>query len=107
MSTCDSFEWRREQLTRLRTLLDRHREELADAVFADLRRSRADAHAAEIDACVDEIDRLLGQLVGFRPQSACSLDDVSRWPGLTWLGWIALEWVVVVSRFGGWCSDGW
>nr|AAK06797.1 putative alcohol dehydrogenase SimC5 [Streptomyces antibioticus] len=66
-----SLEWRTEQLTRLRSLLQEHTDALAEALFADLHKSRSEAHAAEIGFTVREIDHLLENLEEWlRPQPA-------------------------------------
>ncbi|MFJ6617870.1 aldehyde dehydrogenase family protein [Kitasatospora sp. NPDC091335] len=48
--------WRTEQLTGLCALLTGHRDEIADALHADLRKPRTEADRAEIDSTVREID---------------------------------------------------
>ncbi|HEX4246631.1 MAG TPA: aldehyde dehydrogenase family protein [Pseudonocardia sp.] len=61
--------WRREQLTRLRGLLDAHREEFADALQVDLHRAPADTYDTEVDFSIREIDHLLDHLAEWlRPQ---------------------------------------
>ncbi|WP_030267242.1 aldehyde dehydrogenase family protein [Streptomyces sp. NRRL B-24484] len=57
-----SLEWRTEQLTRLRTLLRDHVEDLAAALHTDLRKSRTEAYAAEIGFTIREIDHILANL---------------------------------------------
>ncbi|MFF2503729.1 aldehyde dehydrogenase family protein [Streptomyces sp. NPDC058067] len=65
--------WRREQLTRLRSLFTEHRGDIADALYADLRKPRADAFATEIDFPVREIDHTLHHLDGWlRPRPVSS-----------------------------------
>ncbi|WP_042429153.1 aldehyde dehydrogenase family protein [Streptacidiphilus anmyonensis] len=54
--------WRRAQLTALRTLLDTHRDDLAEALRLDLGRSRPEALAVEADFVIREIDLLLDLL---------------------------------------------
>ena len=54
--------WRIEQLTRLRTLLDQHRDALAEAVYADLHRLPAETFRSEVDAAIREIDHFLEHL---------------------------------------------
>ncbi|MEU3565920.1 aldehyde dehydrogenase family protein [Kitasatospora sp. NPDC006786] len=54
--------WRTEQLTGLRALLTGHREEIAAALHADLRKPRAEADLAEVDFTVREIDHTLRNL---------------------------------------------
>jgi len=54
--------WRRDQLVRLRALLTEHREDIADALYADLRKPRPEAYSAEIDFLVREIDHTLENL---------------------------------------------
>jgi aldehyde dehydrogenase (NAD+) len=83
-----SFAWRQDQLNRLRTLLDVHREEFADALFADLHRSRADTYDTKVDFSIHEIDYLLEHLEQWmrpRPVGAASLvgfpATTARWAG--------------------------
>ncbi|TXS35409.1 aldehyde dehydrogenase family protein, partial [Streptomyces sp. uw30] len=54
--------WRRTQLTRLRDLLTDNRAAIADALYADLRKNRAEADAMEIDLTIVEIDDYLEHL---------------------------------------------
>jgi aldehyde dehydrogenase (NAD+) len=54
--------WRRTQLTRLRDLLTDNRTAIADALYADLRKNRAEAEAMEIDLTIAEIDDYLEHL---------------------------------------------
>ncbi|MER5939215.1 aldehyde dehydrogenase family protein [Streptomyces sp. NPDC001928] len=54
--------WRREQLTRLRDLLTDNRAAIAEALYADLRKNRAEADAMEIDTTIVEIDDYLEHL---------------------------------------------
>ncbi|WP_051827717.1 aldehyde dehydrogenase family protein [Streptomyces bicolor] len=54
--------WRRQQLTRLRELLTDNRTVIADALYADLRKNRAEADAMEIDLTIAEIDDYLEHL---------------------------------------------
>ncbi|TJZ58832.1 aldehyde dehydrogenase family protein [Streptomyces piniterrae] len=54
--------WRKEQLTRLRALLTEHRDDIAGALHADLRKPRAEAYAAEVDFPIREIDHTLERL---------------------------------------------
>jgi aldehyde dehydrogenase (NAD+) len=62
--------WRREQLLGLRAMLTEHREEVADALYADLRRPRPDAYSGEVDLPVHEIDHTLENLEEWlRPKS--------------------------------------
>jgi aldehyde dehydrogenase (NAD+) len=76
--------WRREQLTRLREMLDQHGEEFADAVYADLHRPHVETYAAEIDACIGEIDYLLGHLEQWvRPQAVPVDANTGLPPGTT------------------------
>ncbi|MFH8793483.1 aldehyde dehydrogenase family protein [Streptomyces sp. NPDC017941] len=62
--------WRRQQLTRLRDMLTEHREDIADALHADLGKPRAEAYRSEIDFSVREIDHTLDHLEEWlRPES--------------------------------------
>jgi len=64
-----SLGWRRGQLIRLRTLLDTHRGEFADALLSDLHRAPADTYETEVDFTIREIDHLLAHLPEWlRPQ---------------------------------------
>ncbi|MEU1485972.1 aldehyde dehydrogenase family protein [Streptomyces sp. NPDC005752] len=54
--------WRTAQLTRLRALLTERGDELADALRADLGKSRKEAYRTEIDFTVREIDHTLERL---------------------------------------------
>ncbi|MFK0159613.1 aldehyde dehydrogenase family protein [Streptomyces sp. NPDC090493] len=54
--------WRTEQLTRLRTLLTEHGEDIADALYTDLRKPRPESYLAETDFCIREVDHTLGHL---------------------------------------------
>ncbi|MFE7589756.1 aldehyde dehydrogenase family protein [Kitasatospora sp. NPDC057512] len=54
--------WRTDQLAGLRALLTGHREEIADALHADLRKPRAETDIAEVDFTVREIDHTLRNL---------------------------------------------
>ncbi|EPH42583.1 aldehyde dehydrogenase family protein [Streptomyces aurantiacus] len=54
--------WRERQLTRLREMLTEHREDIADALHADLGKPRAEAYRAEVDFTVKEIDHTLDHL---------------------------------------------
>lgn len=56
------LDWRKRQLTRLRDLLTDHREDIADALRADLGKPRAEAYRSEIDFSVREIDHTLDHL---------------------------------------------
>ncbi|MFR9793677.1 aldehyde dehydrogenase family protein [Streptomyces sp. MB22_4] len=63
--------WRREQLSRLRALLTENGEDIAAALHADLRKSRAEADAMEIGSTVAEIDHCLEHLADWlRPRPA-------------------------------------
>ncbi|GGV35588.1 aldehyde dehydrogenase family protein [Streptomyces spectabilis] len=63
------LDWRERQLTRLRTLLSEHREDLADALHADLGKPRAEAYRSEVDFSIREIDHTLEHLAEWlRPQ---------------------------------------
>ncbi|MEU0148688.1 aldehyde dehydrogenase family protein [Streptomyces sp. NPDC006288] len=57
--------WRTGQLTRLRALLTERGDELADALRADLGKSRKEAYRTEIDFTVREIDHTLERLAGW------------------------------------------
>ncbi|CDG82997.1 aldehyde dehydrogenase family protein [Janthinobacterium agaricidamnosum] len=54
--------WRREQLNRLRALLTDNRDAIADALWADLRKSPQEVDSAEIGLTVMEIDDYLQHL---------------------------------------------
>lgn len=54
--------WREQQLTRLRSLFTEHREDIADALHADLHKPRAESYTAEVDFPVREIDHTLAHL---------------------------------------------
>lgn len=56
------LDWRVRQLTRLRDLLTEHREDIADALHADLGKPRAEAYRSEIDFSIREIDHTLDHL---------------------------------------------
>ncbi|MGW1465665.1 aldehyde dehydrogenase family protein [Streptomyces sp. NPDC002308] len=63
--------WRTHQLERLRALLTEHGDELADALRADLGKSRAESYRTEIDFTVREIDHTLEHLEDWlRPEPA-------------------------------------
>lgn len=63
--------WRTTQLTRLRALLTERGDELAEALRADLGKSRKEAYRTEIDFTVREIDHTLERLEGWlRPEPA-------------------------------------
>lgn len=63
--------WRTHQLERLRALLTEHGDELADALRADLGKSRAESYRTEIDFTVREIDHTLEHLEEWlRPEPA-------------------------------------
>ncbi|WP_069174503.1 aldehyde dehydrogenase family protein [Streptomyces griseus] len=59
------LDWRTTQLTRLRALLTEHGDELAEALHADLGKSRKEAYRTEIDFTVREIDHTLERLAGW------------------------------------------
>lgn len=54
--------WRRQQLIRLRDLLTDNRAAIADALYADLRKNRAEVEAMEIGTTIVEIDDYLEHL---------------------------------------------
>ncbi|MFD6420796.1 aldehyde dehydrogenase family protein [Streptomyces sp. NPDC060198] len=63
--------WRTHQLERLRALLTEHGDELAEALHADLGKSRAESYRTEIDFTVREIDHTLEHLEDWlRPEPA-------------------------------------
>ncbi|MEU0355525.1 aldehyde dehydrogenase family protein [Streptomyces cyaneofuscatus] len=63
--------WRTGQLERLRALLTEHGDDLADALRADLGKSRKEAYRTEIDFTVREIDHTLEHLTDWlRPEPA-------------------------------------
>lgn len=63
--------WRTHQLERLRALLTEHGDELADALRADLGKSRTESYRTEIDFTVREIDHTLEHLADWlRPEPA-------------------------------------
>ncbi|WP_405457930.1 aldehyde dehydrogenase family protein [Streptomyces sp. NBC_00101] len=63
--------WRTHQLERLRALLTEHGDELADALRADLGKSRTESYRTEIDFTVREIDHTLEHLEDWlRPEPA-------------------------------------
>ncbi|WP_327177276.1 aldehyde dehydrogenase family protein [Streptomyces sp. NBC_01335] len=63
--------WRTHQLERLRALLTEHGDDLADALRADLGKSRAESYRTEIDFTVREIDHTLEHLEDWlRPEPA-------------------------------------
>ncbi|MDF6020402.1 aldehyde dehydrogenase family protein [Streptomyces sp. JH34] len=57
--------WRTTQLTRLRALLTERGDELAEALRADLGKSRKEAYRTEIDFTIREIDHTLERLEGW------------------------------------------
>ncbi|MFJ8863351.1 aldehyde dehydrogenase family protein [Streptomyces sp. NPDC102451] len=57
--------WRTDRLTRLRALLTERGDELAEALHADLGKSRKEAYRTEIDFTVREIDHTLERLAGW------------------------------------------
>ncbi|MEV5680100.1 aldehyde dehydrogenase family protein [Streptomyces sp. NPDC052179] len=62
---------RTDRLLRLRSLLTEHGDDLADALRADLGKSRKEAYRTEIDFTVREIDHTLEHLAGWlRPEPA-------------------------------------
>ncbi|MFG2598893.1 aldehyde dehydrogenase family protein [Streptomyces sp. NPDC048462] len=66
-----SLDWRTAQLTQLRALLTERGDELADALHADLGKSRKEAYRTEIDFTVREIDHTLEHLAEWlRPEPA-------------------------------------
>ncbi|GHE63801.1 aldehyde dehydrogenase [Streptomyces longispororuber] len=63
------LDWRTRQLSQLRALLTEHREDIADALHADLGKPRAEAYRSEIDFSVREIDHTLEHMEEWlRPQ---------------------------------------
>ncbi|MEW2066901.1 aldehyde dehydrogenase family protein [Streptomyces sp. NPDC007346] len=63
--------WRTGQLERLRALLTEHGDDLADALHADLGKSRKEAYRTEIDFTVRETDHTLEHLAEWlRPEPA-------------------------------------
>ncbi|MET7366285.1 aldehyde dehydrogenase family protein [Streptomyces sp. NPDC005566] len=65
------LDWRTSQLTRLRALLTESGDELAEALRADLGKSRKEAYRTEIDFTVREIDHTLARLADWlRPEPA-------------------------------------
>ncbi|WP_258036688.1 aldehyde dehydrogenase family protein [Streptomyces sp. SM10] len=63
--------WRTDRLTRLRALLTERGDELAEALTADLGKSRKEAYRTEIDFTVREIDHTLEHLADWlRPEPA-------------------------------------
>ncbi|MEL3947702.1 aldehyde dehydrogenase family protein [Streptomyces sp. LNU-CPARS28] len=54
--------WRVRQLTGLREMLTEHREDIADALHADLGKPRAEAYRSEVDFSIREIDHTLENL---------------------------------------------
>ncbi|MFD9904272.1 aldehyde dehydrogenase family protein [Streptomyces sp. NPDC059063] len=56
------LDWRTRQLTRLKELLADHREDIADALHADLGKPRAEAYRSEVDFAIREIDHTLEHL---------------------------------------------
>ncbi|MCX5398875.1 aldehyde dehydrogenase family protein [Streptomyces sp. NBC_00102] len=63
--------WRTHQLERLRALLTEHGDELAEALHADLGKSRTESYRTEIDFTVREIDHTLEHLEDWlRPEPA-------------------------------------
>ncbi|MFJ6186468.1 aldehyde dehydrogenase family protein [Streptomyces sp. NPDC092295] len=64
------LDWRRTQLKRLRTLLTENADAIADALYADLRKSRAEVDTMEIGGTLREIDGCLEHLnTWLAPQS--------------------------------------
>ncbi|MEV8228835.1 aldehyde dehydrogenase family protein [Streptomyces sp. NPDC079167] len=57
--------WRTDRLTRLRAMLTERGDDLADALRADLGKSRKEAYRTEIDFTVREIDHTLERLAGW------------------------------------------
>ncbi|MYQ42539.1 aldehyde dehydrogenase (NAD+) [Streptomyces sp. LamerLS-316] len=57
--------WRTDQLTRLRAMLTERGDALAEALHADLGKSRKEAYRTEIDFTVREIDHTLERLAGW------------------------------------------
>uniref|UniRef100_A0AAU3GXA4 Aldehyde dehydrogenase n=1 Tax=Streptomyces sp. NBC_01401 TaxID=2903854 RepID=A0AAU3GXA4_9ACTN len=68
--------WRTERLTRLRTLLTQRGDELADALRADLGKSRKEAYRTEIDFTVREIDHTLERLAGWLEPEPAPVPEV-------------------------------
>ncbi|WP_299537903.1 aldehyde dehydrogenase family protein [uncultured Streptomyces sp.] len=65
------LDWRTGQLTRLRALLTEHGDELAEALHADLGKSRTESYRTEIDFTIREIDHTLEHLADWlRPEPA-------------------------------------
>ncbi|MGW6697421.1 aldehyde dehydrogenase family protein [Nocardia sp. NPDC055049] len=55
-------QWRIDQLNRLRALFTENRDDILTALYADLRKPRAEAEAVEIDYPIREIDYTLAEL---------------------------------------------
>ncbi|HBF83264.1 MAG TPA: aldehyde dehydrogenase family protein [Streptomyces sp.] len=70
------LDWRTDQLKRLRALLTEGGDELADALHADLGKSRKEAYRTEIDFTVREIDHTLERLAGWLEPEPAPVPDV-------------------------------
>ncbi|MEU8706076.1 aldehyde dehydrogenase family protein [Streptomyces sp. NPDC048565] len=68
--------WRTERLTRLRALLTQRGDELADALRADLGKSRKESYRTEIDFTVREIDHTLERLAGWLEPEPAPVPEV-------------------------------
>ncbi|MEE4418347.1 aldehyde dehydrogenase family protein [Streptomyces bugieae] len=68
-------DWRRGQLTALRTLLTDHRDELLAALAADLGKGPEEAYRTEIGFTLNEIDHTLDRLDGWLAPRPAELPD--------------------------------
>ncbi|MGW7516189.1 aldehyde dehydrogenase family protein [Streptomyces sp. NPDC054796] len=75
-----SLEWRVRQLRQLRALLTEHDKDLAEALYQDLHKGAAEAHAAEIDFPVREIDHTLDNLEDWLYPESLSPEALTGFP---------------------------
>ncbi|MBR7678590.1 aldehyde dehydrogenase family protein, partial [Streptomyces daliensis] len=74
------LEWRVRQLRQLRALLTEHDKDLAEALYQDLHKGAAEAHAAEIDFPVREIDHTLDNLEDWLYPESLSPEALTGFP---------------------------
>ncbi|MFI7006449.1 aldehyde dehydrogenase family protein [Streptomyces sp. NPDC050145] len=78
--------WRKQQLVALRALFTDNRESIADALFADLRKPRPEAYAAEVDFPIREIDHTLAELDRWLAPTELAADALAGLPEGTTAG---------------------
>ncbi|MFI6873992.1 aldehyde dehydrogenase family protein [Streptomyces sp. NPDC050400] len=80
------IDWRRAQLTALRALFTENRDAIADALYADLRKPRFEAYAAEVDLPVREIDHTLAHLEEWLAPEPLAAESLAGLPDGTTAG---------------------